>query len=153
MKRHGAAACWTQLVPDTSNTDPPQGIYKPVSKASSSCGKHATKMVHISLRTERKSARNSPEDHKVGEGGREGPSGAGPQISLHSTEKNTFEQVFPAADGGAYHSTCTHCGDHGSPHITVSGYCRIIEWFGLERTLKIIQIQCLCLGQGHLSLD
>jgi len=28
-----------------------------------------------------------------------------------------------------------------------------IEWLGLERTLKIIQFQLLCHGQGHLSLD
>ena len=30
---------------------------------------------------------------------------------------------------------------------------RITEWFGLEGTLKIIQFQTPCLGQGHLSLN
>jgi len=29
----------------------------------------------------------------------------------------------------------------------------IIEWFGLEGTLKIIQFQPPCHGQGHLPLD
>jgi len=30
---------------------------------------------------------------------------------------------------------------------------RIVEWFGLEGTLKIIWFQPLCHGQGHLQLD
>ena len=30
---------------------------------------------------------------------------------------------------------------------------RIIEWFGLEGTLKLIQFQPPCHGQGHLPLD
>ena len=30
---------------------------------------------------------------------------------------------------------------------------RIIEWFGLEGTLKITYFQPLCHGQGHLPLD
>uniref|UniRef100_A0A8C3PLQ6 Uncharacterized protein n=1 Tax=Calidris pygmaea TaxID=425635 RepID=A0A8C3PLQ6_9CHAR len=30
---------------------------------------------------------------------------------------------------------------------------RIIEWFGLEGTLKIIEFQTPCHGQGHLPLD
>jgi len=30
---------------------------------------------------------------------------------------------------------------------------RIIEWFGLEGTLKIIEFQPPCCGQGHLPLD
>jgi len=30
---------------------------------------------------------------------------------------------------------------------------RIIEWFGLEVTLKIVWFQPPCRGQGHLALD
>ena len=30
---------------------------------------------------------------------------------------------------------------------------RIIEWFGLEGTLKIIWFQAICHGQGHLPVD
>lgn len=29
----------------------------------------------------------------------------------------------------------------------------IIEWFGLEGIFKIMQVQSLCHGQGHLPLD
>ena len=32
-------------------------------------------------------------------------------------------------------------------------YHRITEWFGLEGTLKILQFQPPCRGQGHLPLD
>lgn len=30
---------------------------------------------------------------------------------------------------------------------------RVMEWLGLEETLKISQFQLPCLGQGHLPLD
>jgi len=30
---------------------------------------------------------------------------------------------------------------------------KIIEWFGLEGTLKTTKFQCPCHGQGHLPLD
>ena len=33
------------------------------------------------------------------------------------------------------------------------GEHRIVEWFGLGGTLKIIQFQTPCHGQGHLPLD
>lgn len=96
-------------------------------------------MVHISVRTERKSARNSSEDNKVREVGREGPSGAGAQIPLHSTEKNTFEQVFPAADGGPYHSTCPHCGTmevHPSQQVRIVESSNGLGWKEPERSFS-----------------
>jgi len=30
---------------------------------------------------------------------------------------------------------------------------RIIDWFGLEGTLKVITVRSPCHGQGHLLLD
>jgi len=38
-------------------------------------------------------------------------------------------------------------------HYTSSWYHRMTEWFGLEGTLKIIQFQPPCHGQGHLLLE
>jgi len=45
----------------------------------------------------------------------------------------------------------SHPGTQRPPYS--QGYHRIIEWFGLEGTLKIIWFQPPCHKQGHLPLD
>jgi len=36
--------------------------------------------------------------------------------------------------------------------LQLFGICRIIEWIGLEGTLKMVWFQVPCHGQGHTSL-
>jgi len=62
---------------------------------------------------------------------------------------------MPASEGSPSASALTSPGEPvgsgfggGCPEL--AGHRRIIEWFGLEGTLKIIWFQPSCHGQGHL---
>ncbi|RMB94308.1 hypothetical protein DUI87_29116 [Hirundo rustica rustica] len=42
---------------------------------------------------------------------------------------------------------------HSPKHLMAPGSHGILEWFGFDGMIKIIQFQPLCCGQGQLSLD
>jgi len=80
----------------------------------------------------------------------------GTLIHLASSSHLSHPEVTACVAGLALWSSGCHCSlqpltlTHQQKEIC---YHRIIEWFGLEGTLKIILFLPPCHGQGHIPLD